>query len=1103
MSGAEEHLNIEQIECLIGTQTSELRSPEFLEQAQQHLRDCEACRRLLAMESEGDRILRELMSEISAGATRHCPRESLFFELAAGTLNEKESEQLLKHATECDHCGPFFRMALEAFSKEGQPTEKELIESLVSSRDAWRRNLATQLSVKTPKNTNDAKGSLFRWQPAAWVSRISMSQAFSVATVLLIAVVALFFIRREELTPKQKVEHLLAEAYTEHRTLDIRIAGAKYAPLRVERGNTGSSLDKPPSLLSAESLIAENIKNYPNDASWLEAKARADLLDGNYDSAIKSLQRGLEIEPGSSQLLTDLASAYFERAEMADRPIDYGNAIEQLGKVLAKTPNDPVALFNRAIASERALLFVQAVDDWEHYLRIDPQGQWANEARSRLAALKLKLQEHNHGESEPLLSPSQIVELNKAEKPVRDRFNDRVEDYLGLSTMEWLPEAYPSGGEIHDDSADTRNALRILADLTLRNHADSWLTDLLTNVSSASFGSALVQLSAAVKDNNVGDNVAARQHAFAAEQLFHAANNDAGVSRARLEYMFATQYAQDGQECQRIAKGLNSLLENHSYPWIEAQYLIEQGNCAWLMGSLGGARRAFELASKRAEVSGYDAVYLRTQDHLSLLDGTIGDLAGAWSRNQRALIHFWSKTEPTMRGYNLYYDRYEFARATKQPHLQMAVWRSGLALSESFNDNALRAMAHSMMANAAVAADDSQTAEEQFARANQLFVLAPQIKSTRVDHIEAETRLAEVEAVHGKAEEAVSRLHNLEAEVSELSDNYLAILFYSTIGDAESRSGHFQTAEAPLRRAVALSEVHLRSIHDDSSRLRWSQQASWSYRNLVELRMRSGDVAGALELWERYRGSPLQKKVTDHISILKDSSWYEVHEVAAELPSLTNQTVIAYALLPQGLATWIFDDRGIFGIWKEEKTETLEERIVSFRRVCSDPSSDPQDIQQKARTLYDLLVVPIENHISPGRTLVVELDEAFSSLPFEALIDRTNRYIVDRNPIIFSFGVYYRLGRRSLAPITADVSVLVAAVSASKATGYPAVPPLPDVVSEAEMVSRNFRSAKLLIGDQVTVAAVRSRLGGAALFHFAGHAFATVQKSGLLLSDDL
>src|SRR5207244_7919388 len=120
----------------------------------------------------------------------------------------------------------------------------------------------------------------------------------------------------------------------------------------------------PPTLLEAEALIARKLAGRPADARWMQARGRADILDGNSDAAIGNLQRAVQIDPNSPSLLTDLATAYFQRAERQDRAADYGEALDLLGKTLSKTPDDPVALFNRAIVSERIFLLAQAVEDW-------------------------------------------------------------------------------------------------------------------------------------------------------------------------------------------------------------------------------------------------------------------------------------------------------------------------------------------------------------------------------------------------------------------------------------------------------------------------------------------------------------------------------------------------------------------------------------------------------------------------------------------------------------------------------------------------------------------------------------------------------------------
>ena len=57
-----------------------------------------------------------------------------------------------------------------------------------------------------------------------------------------------FGIRSLRQTP---LENLIATAYSQERTLDLRIPGAAYGPVRRTRGSSGSRLGRPAALLSA------------------------------------------------------------------------------------------------------------------------------------------------------------------------------------------------------------------------------------------------------------------------------------------------------------------------------------------------------------------------------------------------------------------------------------------------------------------------------------------------------------------------------------------------------------------------------------------------------------------------------------------------------------------------------------------------------------------------------------------------------------------------------------------------------------------------------------------------------------------------------------
>ena len=132
-------------------------------------------------------------------------------------------------------------------------------------------------------------------------------------------------------------------------------------------------------------MIARQLAKTPNDPRWLEARGVAELLDRDYDPAIADFQRSLAIQPASPRLIVDMASAHFQRAESNSSQPDYQTALDFLNRALKISPDDRVALFNRAIVYQRMHLYNQAVEDWRHYLRADPRSKWADEARRRLA----------------------------------------------------------------------------------------------------------------------------------------------------------------------------------------------------------------------------------------------------------------------------------------------------------------------------------------------------------------------------------------------------------------------------------------------------------------------------------------------------------------------------------------------------------------------------------------------------------------------------------------------------------------------------------------------------------------------------------------------
>jgi CHAT domain-containing protein len=139
----------------------------------------------------------------------------------------------------------------------------------------------------------------------------------------------------------------------------------------------------------------------------------------------------------------------------------------------------------------------------------------------------------------------------------------------------------------------------------------------------------------------------------------------------------------------------------------------------------------------------------------------------------------------------------------------------------------------------------------------------------------------------------------------------------------------------------------------------------------------------------------------------------------------------------------------------------------------------------------------VEQYIVPGRTLVIEAEGWIARVPFEALLDANDHYLIERTPIVHSLGQDSQARLRSDTGVSADLPTLVVGSTASSPAD--GLIPLPGIAAEADAVAVGFHSVRVLKGDEATLGAVWSELPEAAVFHFAGHSLATPERTGLML----
>lgn len=1008
-----------------------------------------------------------------------CPPVSVWYEIAGGVTAPERAYALLEHASSCGHCAALFREAVSDLNEETTAAEGKELASLPSATLEWQRGLVRQITGKAGHEPITLRR---RWFT---IPRLALAAAGVSAVAIAIWVASLP-------SPLERTGKLLAKAHVQKRTLQMRMSGMPYAPAGegMQRRDERSFLDRPDTLLQAEALIAKHLAHNPSDPQWLQAKGRADLMEGKYQGALESLRRASQLAPKSAEISTDLAIASYQLG-------DYAGAYEKLGDVLVLKPDDPMALFNRAIVGNELHLYQQVLEDTSRYLRIDPQSKWSDEIRDLADRARLNLQQQERKQKISLLTPAQLVEAANDATRLAE-VDERVEAYLKEAVVSWLPRAYPDRGTTPDPAA--RQALFFLANLTGQRHNDHWLADLLQGASAASFPRGIRALALAAQANATSDFDVADSQTTTATEIFRQSQNHAGELRARFERIFSAQLERESERCRRESPSAAAAAERYSYSWLEIQFQLEQGLCSALMGDLGTYGSLAMRAQEGATRAGYGDLYLRSTTFAADARQTVGMSAEKIQLVNDGLKRFWSGNFQPLRGYSLYSELAVAAEGTDRPKLRYAAWVEAIRLNDSDQDVLRRATAHRALADAAISAGLPEVAQLQYAEAGRLYAVAPSRKAAHNYALENEISTARLEAHLGNFDAAIRRLMVIQDDMRSISNNFLVQLFYSTLGELELGRHRPMEAERALRPALALAERNLASIHSQAERIHWSESAAPLYLALTQAELEQGRTQESLETYEWFlgasRGDVSKRFRTES---LKQAVAIVPRDLSSRLPLLSEDTVIAYGLLPGGLAIWVYDNRGVHVRWDPKPNEPLEELVSRFHEMVSDAASDVNALRRDSRSLYAALIVPVESQLAEGRTLIIEAEGPLASLPFEALLDGKGHYLIERQPIVHSSGerAEGKLHRGDI--LSPDWPALI--VGSTAAQPSEGILALPNVAAEADAVAGGFRSARLLKGEEATLNAVRSALPEVKLFHFAGHSLSSPDRVGLLLAD--
>ena len=336
-----------------------------------HLKGCENCRGRMDALSTQQRRLDALRSSASGTRGAGCPDPLTWWKVASRTIPDSEAEALTAHAARCGFCSRRWSETLQDMEAELDLEDPEM-GALPSSGAAGMAQQTQRLLGASKRGRRD------------WRSRHSIIWVVA-ASIAAVGVAAAWLLMGP--TP-DSANRLLARAYEMQRTLDLRFPGAAYSPVRLERG--GLSARSEP-LLEASAMVIRALHRHPADAGWLQARGRLELLEWRYNEAMADLSQAAAIRPNDPTAMADLAGAYFERGQARDDAADYQKALDLLSQAISRDKERPEFHFNRAVTLGSLSRTTEGIREWEEYLRLEPAGGWADEARMRMNELRRRL----------------------------------------------------------------------------------------------------------------------------------------------------------------------------------------------------------------------------------------------------------------------------------------------------------------------------------------------------------------------------------------------------------------------------------------------------------------------------------------------------------------------------------------------------------------------------------------------------------------------------------------------------------------------------------------------------------------------------------------
>ena len=242
------------------------------------------------------------------------------------------------------------------------------------------------------------------------------------------------------------------------------------------------------------------------------------------------------------------------------------------------------------------------------------------------------------------------------------------------------------------------------------------------------------------------------------------------------------------------------------------------------------------------------------------------------------------------------------------------------------------------------------------------------------------------------------------------------------------------------------------------------------------------------EFFSDYSTETIQAALPPNTALIEFVRYWPLDLTAPEGEEYNEAHYAAYVVQPDGR---------IHGM-NLGSAEVVEAAIESLSENLADSNTPPFQVKESARALDMLVMAPIREVLGSTSTIFLAPDGALNLIPFEALVDESNNYLVENYQ--FRYLTSGRdLTRRHTTPSSKNRSVLIGdptyattgtSVAETRALDFEnrIFPILPGTQVEVELISSMLENAEVYTGTEATESIVKD-LNSPRILHIATHGF--------------